>query len=87
DEASDTISFANGATGIPENLSIDMGGQDSSSGDRADFSGSPSGIIAVADAGDEVRVRNLSDGSSKSWWVSGAEWIVGSAQADEIHLD
>jgi len=87
DGRSDRVVFGEGVTGIRVDLAIDMQGQDSSAGDIADFSASVRGILVIADAADEVRVRLVGDGGSGSWWLTGVEDIVGSARDDEIHLD
>ena len=86
DAKSDTIIFGDGVTGIRDDLAIDLGSQDAGQGDVIDFSMAGGAITVVADTTDEFRAREGSEGSSKSWWVSSAEWVIGSAQADEIHL-
>ncbi len=86
DGNSDTITFGKDVNGILENLTIDMGAQQSGQGDVMDFAQATDAITIIADKTDEFRVREGSDGNSKSWWVTGAEWVIGSAQADEIHL-
>ena len=87
DANSDTLIFGKGVTGIEEDLTIDMGGQDTKKGDVADFSQAEGAVVLVADSADEVRISTGSEGSSKSWWVTGAESVIGSDQNDELHLD
>ncbi|MEQ1694349.1 MAG: cadherin-like domain-containing protein [Hyphomicrobiaceae bacterium] len=87
DGKSDTLIFGRGVTGLDEDLIIDMGGQDTKKGDVADFSQAEGAIVMVADSADEVRVSTGDEGGSKSWWVTGAEFVIGSEQDDEFHLD
>ena len=82
DTRSDTLIFGKGVNGIDENLVIEMGGQDTASGDTVDFKDAQNGIVMVADTTDQVRVNVLDgEGSSKSWWISGAETIFGSCSS------
>ena len=88
DSRSDTLIFGPGVTGIPEDLNIDMGNENSAEGDTADFSQSQSGIVMRASSEDQVHISlENGEGSSRSWWMSNMESIVGSEQDDELHLD
>ena len=87
DASSDTLIFGKGVTGIEEDLSIDMGGQDTKEGDVVDFTQAEGAIVLISDSANEVRVSTGSEGSSKSWWVTGAEFVTGSDHDDELHLD
>ena len=54
-------------------------------GETVDFAAAEAGVTLASDTSTEVQV-NIGASGGASWWVDGAQWIVGSANADVINL-